>query len=154
VGQADLERRKTEVARAGSGGAVQVDGGFPMPVIQAFKLSPEDTAHAGAQGLGDGLLAGKAGGEFLGSSTAVLLFSLSVEAAAEAVADAVDCGLDAGDFDGVHAGGEAAIRRANCRSAPRDGRRTDIPSRYPGPQGGVAEPVPAGFPPTEPDGRR
>lgn len=126
--ETDFERGEAKFTGAGGGRAVKVDRGFAASVVQDFKLSPEDAAHAGAEGLGDGLLPGEAGGEFFGAAAAVVLFAFGVDAAEEAFAETIQGGLDAGDLDGVDAGREASAVGPNSRSAPRAGRRTGIPS--------------------------
>ena len=115
MGEADLEGGEAKFASSVGGCAVQVDDGFAAPVVQDFEFTPEDAAHAGAERLGDGFLACEAGGEFFGAAAAVLLLALGVETPDEAVAKTVDRGLDAGDFDGIDAGGQAAIAGANSR---------------------------------------
>ena len=113
--EADFEGGESEFSGAGGGGAVEVHGGLATAVVQDFELAPEDAAHASAEGLGDGFLAGEAGGELFGAAAAIALFALGVDAAQEPVAEAIQGGLDASDFNGVDAGGEAWIGGANSR---------------------------------------
>ena len=94
---------------------MEVHGGLASAVVEDFKLAPEDAAHPGAEGLGDRLFASEPCGQLFGSAATVTLFALGVEALDEAIAEAVECGLDAGDFDGVHAGSEAAVGEANSQ---------------------------------------
>ena len=113
--EADFEGRQTQFTGAGGGGAVQMHGGFAATVVQDFELAPEHAAHAGAERLGNGFLAGEPGGQLFGPATAVALFALGVDAAKEAFTEAVQRSLDAGNFDGVDASGEAAAGGANSR---------------------------------------
>lgn len=113
--ETNFEGGQAEFASAGGGGAVEMDGGLPASVVQHLELTPEHTTHAGAESLGDGLLARESSGELFGTSTAVVLFALGVKAAEKAFAEAVERGLNASDFDSVHAGGEASIGGANSR---------------------------------------
>ncbi len=115
VSETDFECGEAEFARAGGGGAVEMYGGFATWVVQDFEFSPEDAAHAGAKSLGDGLLAGEAGGEFFGPTAAVALFAFGVNAAEEALSETVQGSVDAGDFDGVDASSEASAVGPNSR---------------------------------------
>lgn len=89
MGEADFEGGEAEFAGAGGGGAVEMHGGLAAGVVQDLELPPEDAAHAGAESLGDGFLAGEAGGEFFGAAAAIALFALGVDPAQETVAEAV-----------------------------------------------------------------
>ena len=115
MGETDFEGGEAEFAGARRSGAVEVHGGFASPVVEDFKLAPEDAAHTGAEGLGDRFFTGEPCGQLFGAAATVTLFALGVEALDESLAEAVKRSLDAGDFDGVDAGSEAAAGEANSQ---------------------------------------
>src|SRR2546423_10678503 len=94
---------------------MEVDGGPAAAVGQDLDVAPAQAPDAGAKGLANGLLGGKAPGEALRTAAAVRLFTRRVDAVEEALAPALQRPADARNVSRVHPG----MRPAGVLARPR-----------------------------------